>query len=84
MDKISSVSYTHSIKIIMKPTTRTIFTAVLGVAIGFSILMAMMPGLSLETSAQTENETEESEETEMNTMTNVTGPGGTIIDVHAG
>ena len=62
----------------MKPATRSIFTVVLGVAIGFSILMAMMPGLSLETSAQTENETEESKETEMNTMTNVTGPGGTI------
>jgi|GEM_PF-285616 plastocyanin len=78
MDKISCDLYNHFIKIIMKPTTSSIFTVVLGVAISFSILMAMMPGLSLETSAQTENETEESEETEMNTMTNVTGPGGTI------
>ena len=57
---------------------RGLFTVVLGVVIGFSILTAMMPGLRFETSAQTENETEESEETEMSTMTNVTGPGGTI------
>jgi plastocyanin len=62
----------------MKPTTGSIFTVLLGVAIGFSIFVAMIPGLSLETSAQTENETGESEEMEMNTMTNVTGPGGTI------
>ncbi|MFZ0345405.1 MAG: cupredoxin domain-containing protein [Nitrososphaeraceae archaeon] len=62
----------------MKPVTRSILSVVLGVTLGFSMLVAMIPGLSLETSAQTEDETEESEEMEMSTMTNVTGPGGTI------
>ena len=62
----------------MKPVTRSIFSVVLGVTLGFSMLVVMIPGLSLETSAQTEDETEESEEMEMSTVTNVTGPGGTI------
>jgi len=61
----------------MKPTTRSIFV-LLGVSIGISILMAMGPVLSLQTYAQTENETESSEELKMSNMTVAIGSGGTI------
>lgn len=65
----------------MKPTTRSIFAVLLGWTIGISTLMAIGPGSSLKTYAQTENETELSENTEASNMTNMTtavGPGGTI------
>lgn len=62
----------------MKPATRSIFTVLLGVTIGISTLMAIRPGPSLQTYAQTENETDSSKEMEMSNTTSVTGPGGTI------
>ena len=65
----------------MNSTTGRIFTVLLGLTIGFSTLMAIVPVLSLKTYAQTNNETETSETAEMGNMTNMTaatGPGGTI------
>jgi hypothetical protein len=64
----------------MKPRTRGISSAVLGVAISFSILMAFIPRLSLETFAQTEDEAE-SEEAEVSNMSNVARPGGTFLSM---
>jgi hypothetical protein len=61
----------------MKPI-RSIFSVLLGVTIGISTLMALGPGLSLQTFAQTENETESSEQMEMSNMSVATGPGGII------
>jgi hypothetical protein len=65
----------------MNSTTGRVFTVLLGLTIGFSTLMAIVPVLSLITYAQTNNETETSETAEMGNMTNMTaatGPGGTI------
>jgi plastocyanin len=65
----------------MNSTTGRVFTVLLGLTIGFSTLMAIVPVLSLKTYAQTNNETETSETAEMGNMTNMTaatGPGGTI------
>jgi hypothetical protein len=63
----------------MNSTTGRVFTVLLGLTIGFSTLMAIVPVLSLKTYAQTNNETETSETAEMGNMTNMTaatGPGG--------
>lgn len=49
----------------MRTTTGSIFAVVLGVAIGFSIPLAMISKSGVESSAQTQ-------------MTNITGPGGII------
>jgi len=65
----------------MNPTTRGVFTVLLGLTIGFSTLMAIVPVLNVKTNAQTRNETEESGKTEMSNMTNLTsatGPGGAL------
>ena len=63
----------------MNSSTGRVFTVLLGLTIGFSTLMAIVPVLSLNTYAQTNNETEASETAEMGNMTNMTaatGPGG--------
>jgi plastocyanin len=57
---------------------KPIRSILLGVTIGISTLMALGPGLSLQTFAQTENETESLERMEMSNMSVATGPGGTI------
>jgi hypothetical protein len=49
----------------MNSTTGRVFTVLLGLTIGFSTLMAIVPVLSLKTYAQTNNETETSETAEM-------------------
>jgi plastocyanin len=48
----------------MNSTTGRVFTVLLGLTIGFSTLMAIVPVLSLKTYAQTNNETETSETAE--------------------
>jgi plastocyanin len=66
----------------MKARTGRILTVLLGVTIAFSMLIATKPGISFETYATTEDETEEeSEEAEITNMTNVTGTGGTILSM---
>ena len=64
----------------MNSTTKRAYTLFLGLTIGFSTLMVIVPAISLETYAQS-NETQASEAGEMSNMTNMTaatGPGGTI------
>lgn len=64
----------------MNSTTKRVYTLLLGLTIGFSTLMVIVPTLSLKTYAQS-NETQASEAAEMSNMTNMTaatGPGGTI------
>src|SRR6476619_4748834 len=64
----------------MNSTTKRAYTLFLGLTIGFSTLMVIVPALSLETYAQS-NETQASEAGEMSNMTNMTaatGPRGTI------
>jgi plastocyanin len=62
----------------MNPTTRGVFTVLLGLTIGILTLMAIVPVLSLKTYAQTENKTETPEMNNMTNLTSAAGPGGSL------
>jgi plastocyanin len=62
----------------MNPTTRGVFTVLLGLTIGILTLMAIVPVLSPKTYAQTENKTETPEMNNMTNLTSAAGPGGSL------
>lgn len=64
---------------LMSGTTRNT-SIVLGLAMIISIL-AMGPGLNIQSHAQSENEAADTEKMEMTSMTNTTGPSGTILSM---